>query len=110
MAVQALLVGASLGASPAPFTSDIPGHVLCLTDGSSPNDAGQPASDTSHAAQCCALRCGMFGPTVSAPPQISTIVTYPVETSVHAIAIEDDRTADIVVWTPQNARAPPHLI
>jgi len=107
MAVQTLLAGLNLGATAAPLNGDMSGHVLCLGGVPGQEHASQPTSDTPHAAQCCALGCGMFGPTISAPPRLITIVTYATETSIHAIPIEDDRASATIVWTPRNARAPP---
>lgn len=107
MAVQTLLVGLNLGAMAEPVKGNMSGHVLCLGSVPGQDDTSQPASETSHAAQCCALGCGMFGPTISAPPRLITIVTYAVETSIHAIPIVDDHASAAIVWTPRNARAPP---
>lgn len=110
MIVQALLVGVKSGAMAATGMSGIPGHVLCLTDASQSTETQQPASDSTHTQPCCTIGCHMFGPALSAPPQASAAILYPVEASLCAFDIADDRILCPVAQAPLNARAPPQTI
>lgn len=110
MIIQALLAGVKSGAMAAPNMTGIPGHVLCLTDAIDTDLTEQPASNTAHAEQCCTIGCSMFGPTVSAPPQTSDVVLYPIQASAFDFDVTDDRIVCPVAQAPLNARAPPPSI